>query len=268
METIQLIFLGIVQGIFEWIPFSSEGAIFFASTNFFGQTDLNLILRQALLLHLGTFFAALIYFRKDVKELFKGLINYKHTDAETKKILNFLIISTIISGVLGLALLQFLKLVETKFLMTSRMITLAIGIFLVLTAIIQIKAPPKGHRKEIHLNQTDGVLLGVVQGFSALPGLSRSGLTVSTLLFRNIDETSALRLSFLMSLPIVLAGNILLNFSDFVLVKEMFLGVIFAFIFGLLTIHLFMKLSEKIKFGWFVLIISIMMILSAFFFVH
>ncbi len=264
MEFFEVMILGILQGIFEWIPISSEGAIFFASTNFFGQTDLNFILREALFLHLGTFLAALIYFRKDVSHLIKSLFNYKHTDTETKKILNFLIVSTIISGVLGLALLQFLKFFETRFLMTSRLITLSIGLLLVMTAILQIKAPSKGHRKEIHLNEKDSILLGIAQGFSALPGLSRSGLTVSSLLFRNIDETSALRLSFLMSLPIVFAGNILLNISDFVLIKELYVGVIFSFLAGLLTIHLFMKLSERVKFGWFVLIIAILMIASSF----
>ena len=86
--------LGLIQGIFEWIPISSEGILILVQSNFFNNLNLDSMLKIAFLLHLGTFFAALIYFRKDVKELFIALKNYKHSTIETKKLLNFLIIST------------------------------------------------------------------------------------------------------------------------------------------------------------------------------
>jgi undecaprenyl-diphosphatase len=97
---------------------------------------------------------------------------------------------------------------------------------------------------------------------AVLPGLSRSGLTISALLLRKFDNASALKLSFLMSLPVVLGGNIVLNFKYFTFSTELLLGLIFSFIFGLLTISLLLKIARKVNFGWFVLIFGVVMIIS------
>jgi undecaprenyl-diphosphatase len=105
-----------------------------------------------------------------------------------------------------------------------------------------------------------------MQGLAALPGFSRSGMTISGLLFKKIDDTQALRLSFLMSLPIILIGNILLNLGDFQFVGNMIWGFLFSFVFGLATIHGLMTLSKKIKFGYFVIIIAMLIMISVFLF--
>lgn len=263
MEFFQQIILGIIQGIVEWIPISSEGFLLFITSNFFGEININLFLRQALFLHLGTFFAALIYFRKEVKELIKGAVNYKSSDPETKRTLKFLFIATIISGIFGLAILNFIDLIEiSKIPLAGALVNSLIGFLLIITGILQLKASSAGFRKEYHLNNTDSIFLGFMQGLAILPGLSRSGLTVSSFLFRNIDETVALRLSFIMSLPIVLLGNIFLNFRDFVFIKSMFFGFLMAFIFGLLTIHLLMEFSRKVKFGYFAIFFGLLAILA------
>jgi len=120
------------------------------------------------------------------------------------------------------------------------------------------------NRTIYNLTIVDSLLLGFVQGIAVLPGLSRSGLTVSSLLLRNVDDKTSLRLSFLMSLPIVLAANIFLNFKDLILIKEFYIALFFSFIFGLATIHLLMKFAEKVKFGWFVVLMALMMILAGF----
>lgn len=263
MEILQQIILGIVQGIMEWIPISSEGALFLVNSNFFGNHDVEFLLKQALLLHIGTFFAALIYFRKEVRDLMKGLSNYRSADPETKKTLNFLFVSTIISGIIGLAILNFIDLINVdKLPLTSAWINIFIGLLLILTGTMQLKSSRAGYKKEYHLNNKDGVILGIAQGFSALPGLSRSGLTISMFLFRNFDETTALKLSFIMSLPIVLLGNLLLNFRNFSLINEMILGVFVAFAVGILTIHIFMEFSKKVKFGFFALAFGILVIIA------
>ena len=254
MELFQQIVLGIIQGITEWIPVSSEGFLLFVTSNFFGEIDIDLFLRQALFLHLGTFFAALVYFRKEIKVLMKGAMNYSHSDPETKRTLRFLIISTLISGVVGLAILNFLDLVKIQeFPLTSASINFLIGFFLIVTGILQIKARSAGYKREYHLKDKDSFILGVAQGVAALPGLSRSGLTVSSLLFRGFDETTALRLSFIMSLPIILIANLILNLRDIVFLKSMIFGFLFSFIFGLATIHLLMIFSKKVRFGHFVI---------------
>jgi undecaprenyl-diphosphatase len=264
MEFFQQIILGIIQGIIEWMPISSEGFLLLVTSNFFGEIEIELFLRQALFLHLGTFFAALVYFRKEVRELIEGAVNYKSSDSETKRTLKFLFIATIISGIFGLAILNFIGLIKiTEIPLASASVNYLIGFLLIITGLLQLKASSAGFRKEYHLNNTDGIFLGFMQGLTVLPGLSRSGLTISSFLFRNIDETVALRLSFIMSLPIVLLANIALNFRDFVFIKSMFFGFLLSFIFGFLTIHLLMEFSRKVKFGYFAIFFVLLAILAA-----
>jgi len=268
MDFFQQVLLGIIQGITEWIPISSEGMLLFITSNFFSPTtvDIELFLRQALFLHLGTFFAALIYFRKRVKELVEGVFNYERSDPETRRTLKFLLISTVISGIVGMAILNFFELVKIQEIpITSAFVNFFIGSLLLITGSMQLKASSAGYRREYHLKNTDSVLLGFLQGLAVLPGLSRSGLTVSGLLFRNINETTALKLSFIMSLPIVLLGNIILNFRDFIFIKSMFFGLLVSFIFGLMTIHVLMYFSRRVKFGHFVISFGLLAIAAGIF---
>ena len=95
---LEQIILGIIQGIFEWLPISSEGVIVLIAKNFFEEQTLETIIKQALFLHLGTFLAALIYFRKDVWSLLKTLFNYKSAEKDIQRIFKFLVIATLISG--------------------------------------------------------------------------------------------------------------------------------------------------------------------------
>ena len=230
---LEQIILGIVQGIVEWLPVSSEGVLILIRTNFFPiEQGLEKTIREVLFLHLGTFLAALLYFRKDVWKVW-----------ENKKLFNFLLITTLISGILGYSLLKLFINLEEDLVLSSKIITLIIGLLLLITAYLQIKVNKRGDREIKDLNNKDSWLLGLMQGLSALPGLSRSGLTVSTLLLRKFNSHDALKLSFLMSLPIVLAGNIVLNLNSFSFSLELFVGLIFSFVFGLLTINLLLKIA-------------------------
>jgi len=257
------IVLGIVQGVVEWLPVSSEGVIFLVIKNFFdAEAGMGAIIHRALFLHLGTFLAALVYFRKDVASLFKALFNYKSSDLETKKIFNFLLTATLISGFLGFVLVKAFIVLEEQLVLSAQAVTAAVGLLLLITGWLQIKTKKDGVKKVKELSGRDGILLGLVQGFAALPGLSRSGLTVSVLLLRKFSGASALKLSFLMSLPIVLVGNLVLNFNDFAFSKEAAVGLFFAFLFGILTIDLLLKAAKKFEFGWFVLGFGILVVLN------
>jgi undecaprenyl-diphosphatase len=272
---LEQIILGIIQGIAEWLPISSEGVIVLVVKNFWGgEKGIEEIIKTALFLHLGTFLAALFYFRKDVW----GLINLgvqllkirswtpKETpqEEETKKIFKFLIIATLISGFLGFVLIKILTGLEEQFFLSTKLITLIVGLLLLITGGLQVRASSQGNKKAKDLTPKDGFLLGLIQGLAVLPGLSRSGLTVSTLLLRRFNSSDALRLSFLMSLPIVLGGNIILNWRDLAFSNETIWGLVFSFIFGLLTINLLLRLARKINFGYFVLIFGLVVIVSVF----
>lgn len=257
---IEHIILGTVQGIVEWLPVSSEGFIVLIQNNFFQGSGLEEIIKNALFLHLGTFFAALIYFKSEVWELTKSLFKYKEAKEKDKKLINFLIFATLISGGLGIILLEFAKDIAIN----SQVINIIIGSLLLITGFLQLKIKSGGGRNEKDLNWIDSTVLGILQGCAALPGLSRSGLTVAGLLLRDIDEEKSLKISFIMSLPIVLGGNVILNFSELTLSIKKLAGLFFAFIFGLITIHYLLKLARNINFGWFVTIFGILILIASF----
>lgn len=257
------IILGTIQGIAEWLPVSSEGLIILAKTNLFGGVDnIETIIRQALILHFGTFLAALIYFWQDVKKLVKAIFSYRSQPREIQLLFSFLMIATVVSGALGFLLIKTLSHIASQLESQGTIITLLVGCLLLGTAFLELKAKKSGHRKIGDLNIMDSLLLGVVQGLAVLPGLSRSGLTISALLLRKLDKTCALKLSFLMSLPIVLAGNLALNFNIPAWSAETLAGLFASFVFGLATIHLLLKIAAKINFGYFVLLFGILTILS------
>jgi len=262
--------LGIIQGVTEWLPMSSSAMITLVLTNFFNITNVDIILRSALFLHLGTFFAALIYFKKEVSRIFFTITNYKNSPPEYQNLLKFLIIATIASSIIGIIIIKFLPIIfstlfsfKSHLALTGKTITLLVGILLLFTGTLQIKIRRRGGlRNERQIKNSDGILLGLVQGLAALPGISRSGITISTLLLRKFNDTTALQLSFLMSLPIILLGNIFLNITHFTFSLNALYGVLTAFIVGLATIHGLMKLSKKVNFGWFVLGFGLLMIVS------
>jgi undecaprenyl-diphosphatase len=159
----------------------------------------------------------------------------------------------LISGVLGFGLLKIVEGMEGSFEMTGKGLTAGVGILLLITGGLQLSVRHSGTKGPEDLGWVDAVLLGAVQGLAALPGLSRSGLTVSAFLLRGYDKAEALRLSFIMSLPIILGSNILLHFAAPQVTLASVAAVGMACLSGMVTIHLLFQLARKINFGIFVL---------------
>jgi len=247
--------LGIAQGIAEWIPISSEGILVLVGMKFFGS-NLAESVSVAVFLHLGTFAAALLYFWKDVISVFKK---------ENRNVLSFLFFSTLVTGVVGLPLFYF----GIKYLNGAAGAASAfIGVFLIITGVAQFKKPESVFRLFGSSNSRDAFFVGMLQGFSSLPGFSRSGLTVAGLLFRKFKDTDALKLSFLMSLPAVLGGNIILNLSGISVADINFTlitALVVSFVVGLLMIRILLRISQKINFGWFAIFFGVLTLVSLFF---
>jgi undecaprenyl-diphosphatase len=262
---IESLFIGAVQGIAEWLPVSSEGIIFLIKANFFASSEtLSEVIHYSLFLHFGTFLAALVYFRKKVWFLLKTLFKYKKAKDEDKKLINFLLIGTLISAIFGIVFLEIIKNISFNITAIAQIITIIIAVMLFITAYLQLKVKNSGYKEEKDLRYFDGIMIGVVQAFAALPGLSRSGLTVSALLMSKFNKQSALQLSFLLSLPLVLGGNIVLNLDKFNFELNSLIALLSSFIFGWLTIKYLLKLAQKINFGYFVLFFAIITLLAAF----
>lgn len=264
---VQWLVMGTIQGLMEWLPVSSEGMLALTQNYLWpDKVSLSSSVEVSLWLHLGTWIAALVYFRKDIVDLTKSFIDWKKANADDQKTIWFLIVSTLVSGFLGLFLLKLLNQFESNVKLTGSLVSVIVGVLLLITGWLQLKAGQKKSFKLVkNLKTKDGFLLGIAQGLAALPGFSRSGLTVSTLLLRRFDKKVSLRLSFLMSIPIVLVGNILLNSSallKFQLVSLVGLGA--SFLFGWLTIKWLMRIAEVVNFGKVVIFIGILNLLAAF----
>ncbi|MFA6379056.1 MAG: undecaprenyl-diphosphate phosphatase [Candidatus Omnitrophota bacterium] len=263
---IEAVVLGIIQGITEWIPVSSEGMFVLAKVKLFHSSlDIQTLILQSLFLHLGTFFAALVYFRKEIAGLIKAIFSFKRSDTETKKTFLFLFLTTIISGLLGVAVMFGMKHFSTYFQDSGKIVTILVSILLLITAALQLRSQEEGKKDAKALRPADGVALGIIQGFAALPGLSRSGTTIACLLIKGFDKTVALRLSFLMSLPIIFAGNIIFNLRKAQFSPENLVSLAVSFVVGLFSINLLFKIASKVNFGFFVACFALLVLSSVFF---
>ncbi len=261
MSFFEPVIIGTLQGILEWLPVSSEGIISLVLMNFFGKTFSESIF-LSIWLHSGTLLAAIVYFSKDIAGILKNIPEYKIKDSKNyNRLTTFLIISTVFTGIVGAPILIF-GINEIEISLKVGM--LIIGIFLMITGLLQKYSKIfVSNKKELSI--WDSVIVGLVQGFSVMPGLSRSGLTTSVLLFENYKPEKALKLSFLMSIPAILVAEIGLGILGEINISiYSIIAIFFSFIFGLATIKTLIRVAEKIEFGWFCIIIGILSVLSFF----
>ncbi|MFA5207858.1 MAG: undecaprenyl-diphosphate phosphatase [Candidatus Paceibacterota bacterium] len=237
------ILLGFLQGIFEWIPISSEGVVAIFSSYLvkdYNSVDL------ALFLHLGTVLAAIVYFWKD----WINLAQFKD-----KEFLRFFIIVTFISGTLGF----FVYKMARDFSMGSGLLALT-GLGLLLTSWFQ--------KTNIKLNinkDVSSIIVGLLQAISAIPGVSRSGSTVFGLSLTESDPTEILKRSYMISVPVVVGSSLYLYIKDPVIASSSWIAVIFSFIFGIISLKLLLDFSKKVNFSKFTLIFGLLCLLGALF---
>jgi undecaprenyl-diphosphatase len=245
MDYFQAIILGIIQGITEWLPISSQAMVFLLARLPF-NLDYAQALKASIWLHSGTLLAAIFYFRQDIFRILKSI--FKKNPSDEKTLLVFLILATTASGVIALPLLLFVFWIE----LPKSLFTIFIGLFLVIVAFSQKKTRnlEVSDKKEKHLKVKDGLLVGVIQGFSVLPGLSRSGLTIATLLAQKYSLKKAFYLSFLMSIPVIFFAQITLPIfkKEFVITPELLVGVLTAGLVGFITIKTLLQFAERVNF--------------------
>lgn len=200
------ILVGLLQGTLEWLPVSSEGAVAIVSTTVGGVTP-DVATRLALFLHAGTAFSALAFYRETVVELFRDLRRWRPRtafDGETAD-LSFIAIASVATGVTGIPL--YLVLAEAVSTLEGGAFVAVIGGLLVATGLLQRYADGVSLGSRSRPDWLDAVLVGALQGVAILPGVSRSGTTVSALLLRGHEGENALRLAFLLSIPAALGAN-------------------------------------------------------------
>jgi len=235
------ILLGVLQGVFEWLPVSSEGVVALASKFLMIAEPIDM----ALFLHLGTLFAAVIYFRNDWKEILAG---------KNRELQRFLIISTAISLVIGFILYSVAK-------------NWAIGGGLLLLTGVGLLATAYFHKKKYKIDispQALSLLCGILQGVAVIPGVSRSGATIFGLSLSDMEPKKALTISYMMSVPAVLASSVYLLIKNPDLSNQGGIALITAFFTGLITLRAIFKISGKLDFFKLTLAFSFLCFLSAF----
>ncbi len=251
------VLLGLLQGLFEWLPVSSEGAVTAAFT-FINGSPLSEGVSFALWLHIGTVPCVLVVFRREIVDILRNVVSQP---TKPSPIVLYLVVSTVVSGLIGLPLI--LTLSEASELAGNAAMGV-VGALMLITGVVQLRRKSSGTRNADDLGPLDGVLAGVAQGFSVLPGLSRSGLTVAVLLGRGLDRREALVLSFLMSVPAGVGAALYAGLdTGFAVTSEMAIAALVAFVVGLITIKVLTELAAKINFGAFVLIAGVAMLIGA-----
>lgn len=230
---IKYIVLGIIQGLTEFLPVSSSGHLVIAQDIFGFASDK---IAVSVVLHLGTLVAVIIFFLKDIMLVFRDL-----------KLAGFILLTTFITGSIGLAGRSFFESLfgSSRISIVALLVT---GVILLFTRNYSF-----GSKKEIKLK--DGIILGFTQALAIIPGISRSGVTISTLLFRGLNKETCFKLSFLVSIPLILGASILeLEKIDFALQynsANILLGFISSLISGLLALFLLKLVITKAKFYYF-----------------
>ena len=195
----------------EWLPISSKTQVIIASTYLFGL-NFNEAYAIGLFLEAGTFIAAAYYFRREVWSVLLALVG--KGDEDGRVLLKFLVVVTAFTALVGVAIYATVQSVSGPALGLPMLLLgcILIGDGLLITYAKGRYVPTKGLRD---LSLKEMVLLGVVQGISALPGVSRSGVTVSAMLLLGVNPRDSFRLSFLALIPAsVGAAGVTVLFSD------------------------------------------------------
>lgn len=241
MNLIHALILGLIQGLTEFIPVSSSGHLLLAH-HFLNIQETGLSFDVAL--SIGTFLALVIYFYKDIFELILGILG-----KNDRKKLAWLIVLATIPAVIGGVLLQ--KAAESTFRSP-----LLVGINLIWVALFMLAAEKYSQniKQKTELKNTSvkqAAIVGGAQVLALVPGISRSGSTITAGIFSGMDRVSATRFSFLLSIPITF-GAILKVLADKTVIsqikseKDMFIvGIIAAFVSGFLAIRLLLQYLSK-----------------------
>ena len=252
MTLIEAIILGVVQGLTEPLPISSSAHLVIVPALIpgFRQPDVAF----DVLLHLGTLLAVVFFLRREIGELFASLMPGKAQDdpvpgtdavekAANRRMVLWITIATFLTGVIGIL---FKDRIERLFesVETTACMLLITGILLFLSDRVKTNGRRKGD-----MNLTDGIVLGLVQAVALIPGISRSGSTITFGIFRGLERKTSATFSFLLSIPAI-SGAVILKSGDLLRLPAgdlpaMGAGFLAAAVTGFLSLKLLFAIINK-----------------------
>lgn len=237
--------LGIVQGLTEFLPVSSSGHLELAKWILQDDSLAAESMLMTVTLHAATALATLVVFRKDVGEILADLVKFSWNEGTRFAVL--IIVSMIPAAIVGVV---FDDVLTALF---DRQIAL-VAYMLLLTGLLLFLAD-RAKRTDKKVGWAEAVLVGVSQAIAILPGISRSGATISTSVLLGVDRERAARFSFLMVVPLILGkmAKDLLDgeFGGAVDIPALAIGFIAAFITGIAACVWMIKLVKKAELKWF-----------------
>jgi undecaprenyl-diphosphatase len=251
MGDLQAAILGVVQGLTEFLPVSSSGHLVLAATWFgFQAKGESLELAVDIATNTGTFLAVLVALRRDVwsaaSGFLRGLVSPAARREDGWRLAWLVILGSIPTAGIGLALRGVFETLNAP---------VPVSFALVVTGLVLWTAPTRGARREAReLTWRDALVAGVAQGLAVVPGISRSGSTISALLWRDVDAAAAARLSFLLYL-VASAGVAVLGVTE---VREAGLGwravgwmTVASFVTGWAALLWLFDVLRRGRFRWF-----------------
>lgn len=261
MTILQAMLLGLIQGLTEFLPVSSSGHLSIFQ-NFFGMTtaeDGNLLFD--VLLHLGTLVSVCVVYRKDIAGIIRDCVGFVRSaghpvpGGEHRRWPGARLLLMIVLATLPLVLiLPIHSRIEQLYYST-----VSVGIALILTGVMLFVADrmPRGHKTGKNMDIWDALLVGVSQAIATVPGLSRSGTTITAGMAVGLERQFAVKFSFLLSIPAILGANLLSLIDalgdgvDWSLLPAYLLGTLTAMVVGYFAIWLLRYIVQKGKFGYF-----------------
>ena len=232
MNYFQTIILAVVQGLTEFLPVSSSGHLVIFQ-NLFGLEPPVLF---DILVHVGTLGAVIFYFRKKLLKV-------------NRRLLGLIVIGTIPAGLVGLLLQGYLETIFNSLLLVGVSLLITAGL---LFSTRWVKGMGRGLRR---LSWLDALLVGVFQALAILPGVSRSGATISVGLWRGVKRKTAFRFSFVLAIPAIL-GAMVLQIPELLVQRTEFLvqgllGMIIAGLVGFFALKVLERILLKSRFWLF-----------------
>ena len=252
MDLVSALVLAVVQGIAEWFPVSSSGHM--ALVGKFLESSADFAFEMAL--NFGTLMAVFVYFRRDIVMIFRDIIN-GHWLTDNSRLGFLLLIASIPAGVFGFIFKSYFDV------LSGNLFILGSG-WLVTSVVLFIGSFSKSKNKNAHqLSYSRALIIGASQVLAFVPGVSRSGMTMSSGLFFGLKEKQTILFSYLLSIPVIMGAN-LVTFGNGVIPFEFLIPTLVCFVLGLIFMNFSFKyvLNDRKNLRWFGLYTGVLGIVS------
>lgn len=240
MDYVNFIILGLIQGLTEFLPVSSSGHLVFAQ-HFLNINSPGTVLE--VVLHLGTLSSILFYYKNDIIDL---VLNIIKREKKALVFFSFVIIGILPAGIAGIFFKDFFISFFNDIYFTSYFLIFT-GVILLLSKFVELKSNS--------LSLKSVFMVGLIQAFSILPGISRSGMTISTATMLGVDKEEAFKFSFFLAIPIILGASILeiphVLEMDYIQLSPLLAGFIMSALSGYIALKLLYNVVINNKFWMF-----------------